>query len=188
MDEGERNSRLSEVGEEKDILDNKRLIPLMFFALIILVLPMVVQSSYLFTLFILVGIYTIIALGLSLLLGYAGQISIGHAAFYGIGAYTSGIMTAAYHVHPILALVCGVIFTAIIAYVVGIPTLKLKGHFLALATLGFNIIVYILLTGMDELTGGASGLIGIPDISVFGFVFSGEQSFYYLVWGVALMR
>ncbi|MEJ2429343.1 MAG: branched-chain amino acid ABC transporter permease [Deltaproteobacteria bacterium] len=89
---------------------------------------------------IFVGIYCLINMGLSLLMGYGGQISLGHAAFFGLGAYSSGILCTKLSLSPWLAMIAGVFLTSLIAYIVGVPSLKLKGHYLAMATLGFGVI------------------------------------------------
>ncbi len=116
-----------------------------------------------------IGLNTILVLGLNLLMGYAGQLSLGHAAFYGLGAYVSGILTATYGVHSIVAAVIAVILVGLVALIVGIPSLKLRGQYLAMATLGFGIIIYIVLKEMGWLTGGPSGLDGNPE--AFGIRF-----------------
>ncbi len=153
----------------------------------IVILPLITQSPYVLTVGVLIGIYSMVTLGLSLLMGYAGQISLGHAAFFGIGAYTSGILTVKYQFNPWLAMLMGLLLTFVIAVLVGIPTLKLKEHFLALATIGFNVIVYILLLGMYNLTGGAGGLSGIPSLNLFGWRLNNEFSFYILIWILVLL-
>ncbi len=149
-------------------------------------LPIFLRSNYYLSVLLTIGLNTILALGLNLLMGYAGQLSLGHAAFYGLGAYVSGILTATYGVHPIPAAAAAVVLVGGIALVVGIPSLKLRGQYLAMATLGFGIIVYIVLKEMGWLTGGPSGLTGIPRLSVFGFSFDSDLKKYYLVWGVAV--
>jgi branched-chain amino acid transport system permease protein len=171
----------------REMLYTNRWKPFLFLLVLIFAIPLFLNSSYTLTVLILIGLYSMIALGLSLLIGYAGQISLGHAAFYGIGAYSSGILTATYGFSPWIAMLIGLVITTLIAYLVGIPTLKLTGHYLALATLGFNIIVYILITGMYDFTGGASGLLGIPKLSLFGFTFNSEISYYFLVWVIVLL-
>ncbi|MEH7097939.1 branched-chain amino acid ABC transporter permease [Neobacillus vireti] len=169
------------------VLYGSRLKPLLFLSALVLILPLVVTSQYIFTILILIGIYSIVSIGLSLLIGYAGQISLGHAAFFGIGAYTSGILTTHFQISPWLAIVIGMAATFFIAYVIGIPILKLKGHFLALATLGINIIFYILLLGLNEWTGGAAGLVGIPILTIFGISLIDKVFFYFFVWAIALL-
>ncbi len=125
-------------------------------------LPLFLKGDYYLSILAVIGLNTILALGLNLLMGYAGQISLGHAAFFGIGAYTSGILTATYGVPPLVAAACALLIVGLVALVVGIPSLKLRGQYLAMATLGFGIIVYILLREMGWLTGGPSGLRDIP--------------------------
>ncbi len=164
-----------------------RKLPIAVFAAAIVLFPWVAAlipaiSNYL-DLMIFAGVYCLITIGLSLLTGYAGQISLGHAAFYGIGAYVSAILTAQYGLNPWICMFIGMIVTAITALLVGAPSLRLKGHYLAMATLAFGIIVYIIFNEETEWTGGPDGMIGIPGLSLFGFEFSSTESYYYLVWG-----
>ncbi|MGA9177063.1 MAG: branched-chain amino acid ABC transporter permease, partial [Desulfobacterales bacterium] len=123
-------------------------IPITVFALLIIAFPWVAQkipSIENYTdIMIFAGIYCLMTMGLSLLMGYAGQISIGHAAFYGIGAYTSAILTVRYGFNPWPCIIVGMVISAVVAVVVGAPSLKLRGHYLAMATLAFGIIVYII--------------------------------------------
>lgn len=128
------------------------------------------------------GIYCLITIGLSLLMGYAGQISLCQAAFYGIGAYASGILTVRYGMNPWLCMLLGMGISALVALLVGAPSLKLKGHYLAMATLAFGIIVFIIFNEEVELTGGPDGMRGIPGLSLFGFQFDSVNKYYYLVW------
>lgn len=129
-----------------------------------------------------VGIYALVCNGMTMLIGYAGQISLGHAAFYGIGAYSSAIISTTYGLSPWFGMIVGMIIAGIIAIIVGIPTFKLKGHYLALATLGFGIIVFTLFKEFRELTGGSNGFFGIPSINLFGFEFNSDLRYFYLVW------
>ncbi len=149
-------------------------------------LPVFFSSNYYLSVLVTIGLNTILVLGLNLLMGYAGQLSLGHAAFYGLGAYVSGILTATYGVHSIPAAVIAVALVGLVALIVGIPSLKLRGQYLAMATLGFGIIIYIVLKEMGWLTGGPSGLTGIPKLSIFGFTFDNDLKKYYLVWAVAM--
>jgi len=135
---------------------------------------------------IFVGIYCLINMGLSLLMGYTGQISLGHAAFFGLGAYTSGILCAKFSLPPWLAMAGGAALTALVAYLVGVPSLKLKGHYLAMATLGFGVIVHIFLNEEVALTGGPSGFSDIPGLQLFGFTFDTDLRYYILVWCLVL--
>lgn len=150
-------------------------------------LPVLISEGYLLNVFVFVGIHTMLAVALNLLLGYAGQISLGQAAFFGLGAYASGILTATYGWNPWLAMVAVAGAVGILAFAIGFPILKLKGHYLAMATLGFGIIVYIIFNEAVELTGGPSGFPGIPNLTVGSVTFDSDLKNYYLIWGIALV-
>lgn len=162
----------------------------LIFAAAIAVLPLLLNLSrttaYYTDVMIFVAIHGIIGCGLSLLLGYAGQISLGQAAFYGVGAYASGILTTQAGWNPWLAMTAGIILAVLLALLIGVPSLRLKGHYLAMATLGSGMIVYILLNEWIALTGGPSGFGGIPPLTVMGFPIDSTLSFYYLSWSVAI--
>lgn len=160
----------------------KRHIPTALFIVVALGLPIVIRNPYYIGTLVFVGIYSLITVCLGLLLGYAGQISLGHAAFYGLGAYASGLLTTRLHWSPWSALVAAMGVTAVMAYLIGRPVLKLKGHYLAMATLGFGEIVYIFFNSTVKLTGGPSGFGQIPRLAVGDFVFRRDIHFYYLVW------
>jgi len=134
-----------------------------------------------------VGINGIIAIGLSLLMGYAGQISIGHAAFFGLGAYTSAVLTAKLGFHPWGAFFMGILLSSCVALIIGIPSLKLKGHYLAMATLGFGEITYIVFNELTDITGGPSGIGGIPKISLAGYTMNTDIKYYFFVWAFLLL-
>ena len=151
----------------------------------LLALPLV-GSPYHTSLMIVVGIHTIVTVGLCLLMGYAGQVSLGHAAFYGLGAFLSGILSATYGVQPWVAMALAAGATGSVAYVTAAPIFRLRGHYLAMATLGFGIIVYILFVELKEFTGGPSGLPGIPYLAVGPLVFDSDLKFYYLAWAFCL--
>ena len=135
----------------------------------------------------LVALHAIVVLGLNLFIGYAGQISLGHAAFFGLGAYGSAILTTAVGMPAWVALPLTAAGVALAALVIGIPTLRLSGHTLAMATLGFNLIVHHLFVQWDPVTGGPSGLTGIPPFGAFGLTVQGEAAHFYLLWGTALV-
>ena len=105
----------------------KRHLPLMLFGCAAAVLPLCLKDPYYLGILVFIGIFSIATMGLNLLMGYAGQISLGHAAFYALGAYTTGLLTAKYNVHFLPALLAAILVTAAIAYVVGIACLRLKG-------------------------------------------------------------
>jgi branched-chain amino acid transport system permease protein len=131
------------------------------------------------------GIYALISIGMSLLLGYAGQISLGHAAFFGIGAYASAILTARFGIDSWSSMLAGGLLAALVALLIGTPALRLRGHYLAMATLAFGIIVNIVFREEIRWTGGPDGMIGIPGLSLFsGFTLDSVLRYYYLVWCV----
>jgi branched-chain amino acid transport system permease protein len=146
--------------------------------------PLIWFDLHFHHLMVLAGIYAILALGLSLFMGYAGQISLGHAAFFGIGAYTTAILTTRYGLPTFLAFGASAVSAVVIAYLIGRPILKLKGYFLALATLGFGEIFLVIVRESTDLTGGVIGIFGIPWFSVMGFSFDTYLKQYYLTWGV----
>jgi branched-chain amino acid transport system permease protein len=160
----------------------RELLKFLIFSSILLCIPFLFKGGYLLNVLVFVGIHTMLAVGLNLLLGYAGQISLGHAAFFGLGAYISGILTATYAFNSWLAMLIAAIVVGIMAFVIGFPVLKLKGHYLAMATLGLGIIIYITFNELVEVTGGPSGLSGIPNLSLGPLVFDNDQKNYFLIW------
>jgi branched-chain amino acid transport system permease protein len=163
------------------------LMKFLVFAAVVLMAPVFFKGGYILNVLVFVGIYTILAVALNLLLGLAGQISLGQAAFFGLGAYISGVLTATHAANPWVAMVIAVIAVGIIAFVIGFPILKLKGHYLAMATLGMGIIVYIIFNETVDITGGPSGLPGIPNLSICGIIFNTDMKNYYLVWSFAMV-
>ena len=156
-------------------------------AVLLAALPHLLINDYYVSVLIFACLNAIVVLGLNLLLGYAGQISLGHAAFYGLASYSTAILTAT-HGWPMWAgIAAGLVLVGVVAWIIGIPALKLSGHYLAMATLGFGIIVYIFFNETVELTGGPSGFVGIPRLELFGIRFWTDLSYYYLIAGVLVV-
>lgn len=149
--------------------------------------PLQIRNNYLLTVFILVGEFTMLTVGLSLLMGYAGQISLGQATFFGIGAYTTAILATRFSLSPWIALFAGVALSGGVAYLAGLLIFHLRGHYLAMATLGMNVILYLVLTQESEWTGGPSGFRGIPDLSLGLMTVSSDTHYYYVVWFFTLV-
>ena len=147
---------------------------------VLLVLPFVLPNSYYTDLAIRMAINAIIVIGLNLLIGFAGQISLGHAGFLGIGAYASAVLPTHFGMHPLLAMAAGALATAVIAGVVAKPIFKLKGNYLAMATLGLGIIINIALRNEAQWTGGPDGM-AVPALSVLGFELSSDKQWYWVV-------
>lgn len=152
----------------------------------VLLVPFWLGDSYLLNVLVFVGIHALLAVALNLLLGYAGQISLGHAAFFGLGAYLSAVLTTTYGWNPWLTMVVAALLVGGMAFAIGFPILKLKGHYLAMATLGLGIIIFILFNEWVEVTGGPSGFSGIPNLQVGTLVFDSDLKNYYLVWTFVL--
>ena len=147
---------------------------------VLLVLPFILPNSYYMDLAIRMAINAIIVIGLNLLIGFAGQISLGHAGFLGIGAYASAVLPTHFGFHPLLAMAAGAAMTAVIAGVVAKPIFKLKGNYLAMATLGLGIIINIALRNEAQWTGGPDGM-AVPAFALFGFELSSDRQWYWVV-------
>ncbi|MBN1221545.1 MAG: branched-chain amino acid ABC transporter permease [Anaerolineae bacterium] len=162
-------------------------IGLVILAVVLAVVPLGIQNNYILTILIFVAEFTMLTIGLSLLMGYAGQISLGQATFFGIGAYTTAILSTHFQFSPWLSLAAGIVLAAGLAYLIGILIFRLRGHYLAMATLGMNIILFLILTQEVAWTGGPSGFRGIPDLTLGSFVLSSDIHYYYLFWFFVLI-
>jgi branched-chain amino acid transport system permease protein len=132
-----------------------------------------------------VGLNAIVCVGLNLLIGYAGQISLGHAGFFGLGAYGSAILSSKYGVPPLVSLPVAVLGVSILAWLVGKPVLRLRGHYLAMATLGLGIIVSVVLANEDRITGGPDGM-AVPPVKIGEWAITGEGTWYWIVGGALI--
>ncbi len=153
---------------------------------IIAAAPMIVGNNYQIFIITLIGLYTMLTIGLSLVMGYAGQVSLGHATFYGVGAYATALLSARAGLPSWAALIVAVAVTALIGFIIGVPIFRLRGHYLAMATLGLNVIFSLIVKNEAEITGGPSGFSNIPPLSVGGFVIDSDIKMYYVVWAMAL--
>ena len=151
---------------------------------LIAVAPVVAPAFYV-TLLNYIGLYSLVALGLVLLTGVAGQTSFGQAAFVGLGAYTTAVLTTQYGWSPWLTLIVALAATLLIGYLLGLITLSMGGHYLPLATIAWGISLYFLM-GTIEQFGGFTGITGIPPVSIFGYSLEKENHFYYFIWIVVL--
>jgi branched-chain amino acid transport system permease protein len=119
-------------------------------------------------------------------MGYTGQVSLGQAAFFGMGAYISAILTTNYGFNPWLAMLIAAVMTGAFAYIIGYPIFRLKGNYLAMATLGLGLIMWILFKQLNQSFGEPDGISGIPYLSIGGFVFDTSFRLYFLVWAFCL--
>jgi ABC-type branched-subunit amino acid transport system permease subunit len=153
-------------------------------AALVAVAPLALAGTGLLASFVIAGIFVLAVLGLDVLMGFAGQVSLGHAAFMAIGAYATGLLVTRAGAPPLLATAVGLVVTLAVALAVSGVVARLRGLYLALATLAVGLLVDSLLVGADAVTGGPSGLPGIPSFSIGPLSVDGDVANYYLVWAV----
>ncbi|MGE5553750.1 MAG: branched-chain amino acid ABC transporter permease [Betaproteobacteria bacterium] len=155
---------------------------------VIMLLPLIIHSPYYFHIMILSGIYIILAIGLNIITGYCGQINLGMAGFYAVGAYTSAVLATRLGLSFWLALPASALTAAITGFVIGVPALKVKGGvYLVLVTVSFAGIVRVILNQWVSLTKGPMGIVGIPAPQIGKFVFFARPHWFYLVYAVVLL-
>jgi branched-chain amino acid transport system permease protein len=154
----------------------------------VVVLPLFLSgSANLLNLAIMVGIYYTVCIGLSLIFGVGGQLSLAQAAFYGIGAYTSALLTTKLNVPVFAAFGAAALVSGIIGWLLATPILRLRTVYLAMATLAFGEILVTLIRENRDLTGGSTGIMNLPAPAIGGYAFDTPTRYYYLVWIVALI-
>lgn len=156
----------------------RKVVPLAALAVVV-VLPFLVPGWI--GLLVIAGIFFLIVLGLNLLMGYAGQVSLGQTLFMAIGGYGAGLLTLAWHWPTTVAMIVMAGISALVAAGLGAVFLRLRGYYLALATLGLAVITESLAAGLTDFTGGPSGLVGIPSLQVGSLVFFSDEANYYLL-------
>jgi branched-chain amino acid transport system permease protein len=144
-----------------------------------------VIGGYIVSVAVFVGIWVSLALSLNILTGYAGQVSLGHAAFFGIGAYTSAVLAVRYNVPFVADFLAAIVVTGLVGTVLGLPSLRVRHDFLVLATMGINFVVVAVFKYVGFF-GGAMGLVDIPAPSLFGITFRGGFLYLALVWAYAI--
>lgn len=154
-------------------------------ALVVLLLPLILPSSFYYRVLALVFINALAVVGLNLLMGFAGQVSLGHAGFFGIGAYSVALGPTYLGIPSWAALIGGTMLSALIAFVVGRPILKLKGYYLAVATLGMGLLISMVFTNEAGVTGGPNGM-PVPRLQLFGWRVFGSQTWYWIS-GISLI-
>lgn len=155
--------------------------------LVVLVVPLFLSgSANLLNLAIMVGIYYTVCIGLSLIFGVGGQLSLAQAAFYGIGAYTSALLTTKFGVPVFLAFIAAAAVSGVIGWILAAPILRLRTVYLAMATLAFGEILVAIIRENRDITGGSTGIMNLPPPMIGSFAFDTPTRYYYLVWVVAL--
>lgn len=157
----------------------------LFVAAAVLLLPLVLPSNFYFRIATLTFIYGLAVLGLNLVMGYAGQVSLGHGGFFGIGAYAVAVGPTHFGIPGWVALPLGAVIAGVLAFLVGRPILKLKGHYLAVATLGMGVLIAMVLTNEAQYTGGPDGM-SVPRLVLFGWSVRGPVTWYW-VSGISLV-
>lgn len=162
--------------------NNTKIITGIILAVAVIVWPFIASSQpYLLRTSVIVLLYIVLALSLNFVLGFAGQLSMGHSAFYAIGAYTTALLTVNFGVSFWIALLASALMAGIFGLLLGIPTLRLKGDYLAITTIGFGEILRLVLINWTSLTRGPAGIPGIPSPSIFGFVINNNIGYFYII-------
>ncbi len=146
---------------------------------ILIVAPFFFQNDFYYEIAIVSLLNALICVGLNMLMGYAGQVSLGHGAFAGLGGYIAVILGSRYGISPLFSIFIAIVTMAIFAFLISKPILRLKGHYLAMATLGVGIIISIVLNVEDELTGGSDGM-SVDSFTMFGYEFTDSLQWYIL--------
>ena len=152
---------------------------LIILAVILTLIPFFMSNDFYYEIAIVALFNSMIVIGLNLLMGYAGQISLAHGAFAGLGGYISAVLVGHFGLPPLVSIGSALVFMALFAYVISKPILKLSGHYLAMATLGIGVIISIILNSEEELTGGADGM-SVESLTLFGFELSESWQWYIL--------
>ncbi len=161
-------------------------LPWIFFLLALAFLPFIVHSNYVITVMLMVAIFGVLSIGMGLLLGQAGMFSLAHPTWFGMGAYIAAILSVRGLTSPLLAILIAALCVAVLSWLIGAPVLRLRGFYLANATFAMIVIAQIAAGQLSKLTGGHEGLLGIPPLTIGGFVFKKDLHFYYLCWALCI--
>lgn len=153
-------------------------------ALLVAVGPFLTDDRFLLKVLTFVGLNALVIVGLALLFGFAGQVSLGHAAFVGLGAYASAVCSVRFGWPWIVGFIAAGSLAALGGLILALPSLRLKGHYLAMATLGFGELASLAFVEAEPVTGGVDGFSGIPFPSIGGFEFREPAALYWLVWAI----
>jgi len=159
---------------------------LLILAAAVLLLPLIVSTNFHYRVLVLVWVFSLAVIGLNLLMGYAGQVSLGHAGFFALGAYSTALGPPLLNMPPWASLPAGIALSALVAFVIGRPILRLKGHYLAVATLGFGVLVYMGLSNEIRLTGGPDGM-RVERLLLFGWSVRSNVTWYWITGGLMLL-
>lgn len=150
-------------------------------AVLAVIFPFVFSNAYLMRIATIALMYVMLALGINMIMGYMGQMTFGHAAFWGLGAYTAGILSTRFGTSFLVDIVAAILVAGFFGFILGLPVLKLKGYYLTIVTLGFGEIIRLVELNSTSLTGGPLGLRGIPGVKIFGKELYSYNAFYYTI-------
>ena len=171
---------------KKKFITPGRIVALAAF-IVALILPVFLTNNYQMNLLIQVLINSILVIGLNFITGLTGQMNLGTAGIFAIGAYTSSLVSMKLSTSPWIGLLCAIVMGFLIGAGLGYPSLRVRGVYLSLTTIGFSEIVRILITNLSNVTGGALGISNIPPFTAFGFAFDSNRSVYYLYLAIMLL-
>jgi branched-chain amino acid transport system permease protein len=177
--------QLRSPGRTAAILSDHRLLLIVW--LTMLVVPFAAPNAYFVSLANMMLINLILIASLNLLMGYGGQISLGHAGFYGLGAYVSGVLGVKFGLGAWIGLPAAALLTGLAALLIGIPALRLRGLYLSMATLGWNAILVVMFNRLIDLTGGPNGLLGVRPFAFGRFALDTDARQFPLLWLVSLL-
>jgi branched-chain amino acid transport system permease protein len=152
----------------------------------LLFLPFFIRSNYVISVMLMVAIFGVLSISMGLLLGQAGMFSLAHPTWFGMGAYIAAILSVRGLTSPIGSILIAALCVALLSWLIGAPVLRLRGFYLANATFAIIIIAQIAAAQLSKLTGGHEGLLGIPYLTIGGFVFKKDLHFYYLSWALCI--
>ena len=167
---------------------SNQLVKIVVIAAILILIPILTPNMYIMQVINMIGIYIILGIGINVLTGFTGQLSLGQAAFFGIGAYTTAIINTRTGMQFFVCLIVSMIVTGIVGLILAVPALKVKGSYLALLTMGFGEIVRIVMINWTPVTNGTSGIRGIEAPIIFGFAFDSLKQVYFLIVIFMLLR
>jgi branched-chain amino acid transport system permease protein len=161
-------------------------LPWLCFLFALAFLPLVVRSNYVISVMLMVAVFGVLSIGMGLLLGQAGMFSLAHPTWFGMGAYIAAILSVRGLTSPLLGILIAALCVAVLSWLIGAPVLRLRGFYLANATFAMIVIAQIAAGQLPKLTGGHEGLLGIPQLTILGFVFKKDLHFYYLSWALCI--
>ena len=165
---------------------SKSYLPWLILAALLAALPLVVTSPYMISMMVFVALYGVLAIGMGILMGQAGLFSLIQPTWFGLGAYIAGVLSVRELASPAMSILIAAAVVAVLAVIIGASVLRLRGLYLACATFGILVVAQIAFVQLDDLTGGHSGLLGVPSLKIAGFRLKGDLHYYYLSWALCL--